>query len=218
MENIMDYTIIGKNIENLRNSKNMKQEEFANIMGISRPTVSNWEQGKNPPTKDSLSTVRLEYPYEGSKTLTYTIRGIDISDKAATLEQTTYVFDGTAHKPAVTVEGLTEGTDYTVSYKNNTSYGTATVIITGAGNYEGTIQLTFTISAPAGIAEEDIEDLQSDLGLSAAGAVTILDFANKNDIAKETMLITDKSITTQKSEEVKAATFIVLSAKSSNFS
>lgn len=153
--------------------------------------------------------------YEGSKTLTYTIRGIDISDKAATLEQTTYVFDGTAHKPAVTVEGLTEGTDYTVSYKNNTSYGTATVIITGAGNYEGTIQLTFTISAPAGIAEEDIEDLQSDLGLSAAGAVTILDFANKNDIAKETMLITDKSITTQKSEEVKAATFIVLSAKAS---
>lgn len=38
----MDYTIIGKNIEKLRNSKNMRQEEFANIMGISRPTVSNW--------------------------------------------------------------------------------------------------------------------------------------------------------------------------------
>lgn len=50
----MDYTIIGKNIENLRNSKNMRQEEFAKILGTSRPTVSNWEQGKNPPTTDQL--------------------------------------------------------------------------------------------------------------------------------------------------------------------
>ena len=57
----MDYTIIGKNIENLRNSKNMKQEEFANIMGISRPTVSNWEQGKNPPTTDQLIKLAEEF-------------------------------------------------------------------------------------------------------------------------------------------------------------
>ena len=50
----MDYLIIGKNIEELRNSKKLKQEEFAKIMGTSRPTVSNWEQGKNPPTTDQL--------------------------------------------------------------------------------------------------------------------------------------------------------------------
>lgn len=50
----MDYTIIGKNIENLRNSKKMKQEDFAKAIEVSRPTVSNWEQGKNPPTTDQL--------------------------------------------------------------------------------------------------------------------------------------------------------------------
>ena len=57
----MDYTIIGKNIENLRNSKKMRQEEFANIMGISRPTVSNWEQGKNPPTTEQLIKLAEEF-------------------------------------------------------------------------------------------------------------------------------------------------------------
>ena len=57
----MDYTIIGKNIEKLRNSKNMRQEEFANIMGISRPTVSNWEQGKNTPTTEQLIKLAEEF-------------------------------------------------------------------------------------------------------------------------------------------------------------
>lgn len=57
----MDYTIIGKNIENLRISKKLKQEEFANIMGTSRPTVSNWEQGKNPPTTEQLIRLAKEF-------------------------------------------------------------------------------------------------------------------------------------------------------------
>ena len=55
----MDYTIIGKNIENLRNSKNMRQEEFAKILGTSRPTVSNWEQGINRPDADILAQICL---------------------------------------------------------------------------------------------------------------------------------------------------------------
>ena len=57
----MDYMIIGKNIENLRISRKMKQEEFANIIGTSRPTVSNWEQGKNPPTTDQLIRMAEEF-------------------------------------------------------------------------------------------------------------------------------------------------------------
>ena len=50
----MDYTIIGRNIEELRNSKQLKQDDFAKLLCVSRPTVSNWEQGKNPPTTDQL--------------------------------------------------------------------------------------------------------------------------------------------------------------------
>jgi hypothetical protein len=40
---------------------------------------------------------------------------------------------------------LTAGTDYTVSYKNNTDPGKATVTITGKGSYTGTKTTTFKI-------------------------------------------------------------------------
>ncbi|MCC8049878.1 MAG: Ig-like domain-containing protein, partial [Clostridiales bacterium] len=59
-------------------------------------------------------------------------------------------YDGTAKKPTATVKvngtTLTSGTDYTVSYSNNTNAGTATVTITGKGNYTGTATKTFTIA------------------------------------------------------------------------
>ncbi len=58
-------------------------------------------------------------------------------------------YSGKAIKPTVTVKDgdkkLVNGTDYTVSYKNNTNIGTATVTITGKGDYTGTKTLTFKI-------------------------------------------------------------------------
>ena len=41
---------------------------------------------------------------------------------------------------------LVAGTDYTVTYKNNVKVGTATVVITGKGNFTGTKTITFTIT------------------------------------------------------------------------
>ena len=56
---------------------------------------------------------------------------------------------GDALTPAVTVRHgdtvLAAGTDYTVTYANNTAVGTATVTITGMGNYTGTLTATFAI-------------------------------------------------------------------------
>ena len=53
-------------------------------------------------------------------------------------------------KPAVKVvydgKTLSSGTDYTVSYVNNINAGTASVKITGKGNYEGTVTKSFTIN------------------------------------------------------------------------
>ncbi|MBQ6478070.1 MAG: BspA family leucine-rich repeat surface protein [Erysipelotrichaceae bacterium] len=40
---------------------------------------------------------------------------------------------------------LEAGKDYSVKYANNTNAGTATITITGSGNYQGTLQKTFTI-------------------------------------------------------------------------
>ncbi len=58
-------------------------------------------------------------------------------------------YTGKAITPTVTVKDgdkkLVKGTDYTVSYKNNTKIGTATVTITGKGDYTGTKTLTFKI-------------------------------------------------------------------------
>ena len=41
---------------------------------------------------------------------------------------------------------LVQDTDYTVSYKNNINAGTASVTITGKGNYTGSVTKTFTIN------------------------------------------------------------------------
>jgi len=68
-----------------------------------------------------------------------------ISDQAAKLAYTSTAYTGKAKKPAVTIDGLTENTDYTVSYTNNTKVGTATVTIEGKGDYTGTITKTFRI-------------------------------------------------------------------------
>lgn len=66
------------------------------------------------------------------------------------LGETSYTYDGTAKKPSVTVKDgdslLTEGRDYTVAYSANVNAGTATVTVTGKGNYGETAKQTFTIS------------------------------------------------------------------------
>ncbi|WP_322153983.1 transglutaminase domain-containing protein [Paratractidigestivibacter sp.] len=57
---------------------------------------------------------------------------------------------GSEVKPAftVTLNGgvLAEGSDYEVSYKDNVNFGTATVTVTGVGNYTGSASGTFKIT------------------------------------------------------------------------
>ena len=60
-----------------------------------------------------------------------------------------FVHTGTAITPKITLmDGTTtliEGTDYTLDYENNIALGKAKIIITGIGNYEGTLNQEFTI-------------------------------------------------------------------------
>ncbi len=74
---------------------------------------------------------------------------ISISKASVTLSTSTYAYNGKAKKPGVTVKlngkTLKNGTDYTVSYSNNTKVGTATVKITGKGNYTGSVSKTYSI-------------------------------------------------------------------------
>jgi uncharacterized repeat protein (TIGR02543 family) len=62
----------------------------------------------------------------------------------------TQVYTGSAIEPAVTVTDgvniLTLGTDYEVTYRDNINAGTATVTITGKGDYLGSREVMFTIT------------------------------------------------------------------------
>ncbi|MBR1750301.1 MAG: leucine-rich repeat domain-containing protein, partial [Ruminococcus sp.] len=73
--------------------------------------------------------------------------------KATVTGITAKTYTGKALKPApvVKVNGkkLKNGTDYTVTYKNNTKVGKATVTIKGKGAYTGTVTKTFKINPKA---------------------------------------------------------------------
>ena len=74
---------------------------------------------------------------------------ISISKASVTLSTSTYAYDGKAKKPGVTVKlngkTLKNGTDYSVTYSNNTKVGTAKVTIKGKGNYSGSVSKTYSI-------------------------------------------------------------------------
>ena len=97
--------------------------------------------------------------YSGKTSSTYKIVTADISDFDFGLEYGSLDYTGEEIKPTVTCDGLTEGIDFTVSYKDNINAGTAKAIITGIGNYSGTYTLEFTIN-PVTICT-DVSQLQS---------------------------------------------------------
>lgn len=79
------------------------------------------------------------------------------------------IYQGYDVSPSVTVTNggtvLTEGTDYTVSYQNNSGIGTATVNVFGAGIYDGYINLTKTFNI--------IPDIVKNMQISKAGTNTV---------------------------------------------
>ena len=72
-----------------------------------------------------------------------------ISKLNVQVSQTDVVYTGKKITRGITVKDgtktLVKGTDYTVTYKNNVNIGTASVILTGKGNYTGTVTKTFKI-------------------------------------------------------------------------
>ena len=87
--------------------------------------------------------------YAGTKTQTFTIvaKAASILTIDSIANQT---YTGSAITPTVVVKDgnttLTQGTDYTVAYSSNTNVGSATVTITGRGNYAGVNTQSFTIT------------------------------------------------------------------------
>ena len=77
-----------------------------------------------------------------------TAEGVVIGQLAAL----TYTGGELTPVPVITYNNMTlevgEGKDFTVGYADNTAAGTATVALTGIGNYTGYAEVSFTIRAP----------------------------------------------------------------------
>lgn len=91
-----------------------------------------------------------------ARTVTIDKVGGKISEDKVTLDKTDFTYTGAAQAPTVTVTGLTKGTDYTVSIKKGNDSveeavdaGDYTVVVTGMGEYAGTVSKAFTIAKAA---------------------------------------------------------------------
>ena len=109
-----------------------------------------YENNKNAGTANV--TVTGTGNYSGELKGTFIISQKDITGANVTIPQESYEYTGTEIKPEVTVTlsdgtGLIFGTDYTVSYEDNTDIGTATVNVIGRGNYTGKANGSFGIGA-----------------------------------------------------------------------
>ena len=87
--------------------------------------------------------------YSGTAKCTFKITRCSLANATVNTKSSSYKYNGKAKCPTPTVKignkTLVSGTDYTVSYKNNIKVGTATVIVTGKGNYTGTASAKFKI-------------------------------------------------------------------------
>ena len=148
-------------------------------------------------------------PFSKTYNLTVTAKSVS-SLTISSIAAVTY--NGSAQTPAVTVKDgtttLTNGTHYTVSYSNNTNAGTATVTITGKGNYTGTKTADFTINAKT-VSSPTITLSQTSYtydGNAKQPTVTVKDgtttipsseytvgYSNNTNVGTATVTITDKS-------------------------
>lgn len=107
--------------------------------GINIPVAVTASDPSADPSKEttySINVTDANYDYE--ITANFHTR-TDISGATVTVATTSYMYDGTAHKPAVTVTlggmTLTKGTDYDVYYADSIDPGTGKITIVGTRTY-----------------------------------------------------------------------------------
>ena len=116
--------------------------------------TNNVEVGTATVTVAGNATASETVGYTGTVEIDFTIKAaapVTLKDSDVTLEGTEFTYTGSYIEPKVTVtvgdKVLTQGTDYTLSYRNNIGAGTATAIVTGieAAGYTGQAVVNFTI-------------------------------------------------------------------------
>lgn len=112
------------------------------IKFLSRHTIAKPTLTKATFTKDGKLSGKCSDCGKNTYNVIYKVSGVKVASTAT--------YTGKPVAPSITVKDsfgttLKKGTDYTLSYKNNTKLGTASVTITLKGNYSGTKTYNFKI-------------------------------------------------------------------------
>lgn len=156
-----DSKLVLKNVsQGISNYANVALEEsLGTIRGFLPKDYSIANRKRNPADVDYRNTI-VDADGQIAQNVELRYRKMTDADLSATLNPTTYIYDGTAKEPEVLVvydgQTLTKDTDYTVAYSDNKNAGSAEVTITGIGVYHETAHLQFTIgkagqAAPTGL-------------------------------------------------------------------
>lgn len=156
-----DSKLVLKNVsQGISNYANVALEESLGIIrGFLPKDYSIANRKRNPADVDYRNTI-VDADGQIAQNVELRYRKMTDADLSATLNPTTYIYDGTAKEPEVLVvydgQTLTKDTDYTVAYSDNKNAGSAEVTITGIGVYHETAHLQFTIgkagqAAPTGL-------------------------------------------------------------------
>lgn len=156
-----DSKLVLKNVsQGISNYANVALEEsLGTIRGFLPKDYSIANRKRNPADVDYRNTI-VDADGQIAQNVELRYRKMTDADLSATLNPTTYIYDGTAKEPEVLVvydgQTLTKDTDYTVAYSDNKNAGSAEVTITGIGVYHEAAHLQFTIgkagqAAPTGL-------------------------------------------------------------------
>lgn len=156
-----DSRLVLKNVsQGISNYANVALEEsLGTIRGFLPKDFSIANRKRNPADVDYRNTI-VDADGQIAQNVELRYRKMTDADLSATLNPTTYTYDGTAKEPEVLVvydgQTLTKDTDYTVAYSDNKNAGNAEVTITGIGVYHEAAHLQFTIgkagqAAPTGL-------------------------------------------------------------------
>ena len=142
-----------------RISSEIKEIEVADgITYIGDYPFCNLENLKKASLPFHLADIDETGPFSGCKkaNVQFRLKGASVTGVTAK----TYTGKEITQKPVVgnsSVVILKEGTDYTVSYKDNVNAGTASLTVTGKGRYTGTLTESFTIKKVSFANNSDIK-------------------------------------------------------------
>lgn len=153
-------------------------------------------------------TVTFRGMYTGEALTDYTIKPQPLNEETInstiSLSSTSLDYKNEAQAPKVTIEGMTEGTDFSVKYKNSDKdatsdkpkeAGTYTIVIVGIGNYSGEIvtSKTFTIAEEPQQEKDDQSDPAKDDDTSQQGNDDQPDPAKEEDKPQQEIIDVDQS-------------------------